>query len=109
MMKKKCDSKNRWRNKSVTFRMSSSEAEQLNNYARLSGLSKQDYLINRSLQRDVIINGNPRVYKALRDLFRDNLVELQRLEKQSDDNSELIALTTYMATIMDGLKGDLNE
>ncbi|MDF1618606.1 plasmid mobilization protein [Petrocella sp. FN5] len=108
-MKKKCDSKNRWRNKSVAFRMSPSEAEQLNKYVGLSGLTKQEYLINRSLQKDVIVNGNPRVYKALRDLFRENLEELQRLEKVSDDNLDLIALIPYMATIMDGLKGDLNE
>ena len=108
-MKKKCDSKNRWRNKLVSFRMSPSEAEQLNNYARLSGLTKQEYLITRSLQKEVIVNGNPRVYKALRDLFRENLEKLQRLEKVSDDNSELIALITYMATIMVGLKEDLNE
>jgi hypothetical protein len=108
-MKKKCDSKNRWRNKSVAFRMSPSEAEQLNNYAKLSGLTKQEYLINRSLQKDVIVNGNPRVYKALRDLFKANLEELQRLKKVSADNSELIALIRYMATIMDGLKEDLNE
>ena len=87
-MKKKCDSKNRWRNKSVAFRMSPSEAEQLNNYARLSGLTKQEYLINRSLQKDIIVNGNPRVYKALRDLFKLNLQELQRLEKVSADNKK---------------------
>ncbi len=108
-MNKKCDSKNRWRNKSVSFRMSPGEAEQLNNYARLSGLTKQEYLIARSLQKDVIVNGNPRVYKALRDLFRDNLEELYRLEKISDDHSDLIELMTYMATIMDGLREDLNE
>lgn len=108
-MKKKCDSKNRWRNKSVAFRMSPSEAEQLNNYVRLSGLTKQEYLINRSLQKDVIVNGNPRVYRALRDLFKLNLHELQRLEKISADNTELIALIEYMASIMDGLKEDLNE
>jgi hypothetical protein len=80
-MKKKCDSKNRWRNKSVAFRMSHSEAEQLNNYAKLSGLTKQEYLINRSLQNDVIVNGNPRVYKALRDLFRANLEEPSKARK----------------------------
>ncbi len=108
-MKKKCDPKNRWRNKSVAFRMSLDEAEQLNNYVRLSGLTKQEYLITRSLQKDVIVNGNPRVYKALRDLFRKNLEELQRLEKVIDDHSDLIELTTYMATIMDGLREDLNE
>lgn len=108
-MKKKCDSKNRWRNKSVAFRMSPDEAEQLNYYARLSGLTKQEYLINRLLQKDIVVNGNPRVYKALRDLFRENLEELKRLKKVSDENLELLALISYMSTIMDGLKEGLNE
>lgn len=80
-MKKKLDRKNCWRNKLVSFTMSPEEAEQLNYFARLSGLTKQEYLINRSLQKDVIVNGNPRVYKALRNLFRENLEELKRLEK----------------------------
>lgn len=108
-MKKNLDHKNRWRNKLVAFRMSPEEAEQLNYFAMLSGLTKQEYLINRALQKDVIVNGNPRVYKALRNLFRENLQELKRLEKISDENSELLELIHYMATIVEGLREDFDE
>lgn len=108
-MNKKLDRKNRWRNKLVSFRMSPEEAEQLNYFARLSGLTKQEYLINRALQKDVIVNGNPRVYKVLRNLFRENLEELKRLEKTSDKNSELLELIHYMSTIIDGLKEGSDE
>lgn len=43
-----------------------------------------------SLQKDVIVNGNLRVYKAVKSLFRENHDELQRLEKVSVNNSDLI-------------------
>ena len=42
-MEKNLDSKGRWRNKIVAFRVSPEEAEQIDACVRLSGLSKQDY------------------------------------------------------------------
>ena len=46
MSERRCDTKNRWRNVVVAFRMSPQEAEDLNVKVALSGLSKQDYLID---------------------------------------------------------------
>jgi len=107
-MVKTLDSKGRWRNKSVAFRMSPEEAEQLNHLSRLSGLTKQEYLIKRSLQKDINVNGNPRVYKALHGLFIEALDELKRLNDISEANTELMDLISYMSSIMEGLKGDLD-
>ena len=56
MSHKNVDSKNRLRSVVVGFRMSPEEAELLNSLVKVSGLNKQDYLINRALQQDVIIN-----------------------------------------------------
>ena len=66
MSAKNLDKHNRWRSKTVAFRMSPEEANTLDEFVKLSGLTKQDYLIDRALQRDVKVQGNPRVYKALR-------------------------------------------
>lgn len=55
MSLKNKDTKNRWRSKTVAFRMSPEEAEQLNTFARFSGLSKQDYLIHRVLQKEIVV------------------------------------------------------
>jgi hypothetical protein len=107
-MVKTLDSKGRWRNKSVAFRMSPEEAEQLNHFSRLSGLTKQEYLIKRALQKDITVKGNPRVYKALHELFNEVLDELRRLEDVSEENVDLLELISYMASIMEGLKGDLD-
>lgn len=70
MSRKVKDRCNRWRSKTVGFRMSPEENELLNAAVRLSGLTKQDYIINRLLHREIVVQGNPRVYKALRDQMR---------------------------------------
>ena len=69
-MSAKClDHQGRWRSKTIAFRMSPEEDSQLNIFVRLSGLTKQDYIIHRLLHREVVVQGNPRVYKALRISF----------------------------------------
>lgn len=100
------DNKNRWRSKTVAFRMSPEEAEQLDILAKLSGLAKQDYLIHRVLQQDVIVTGNPRVYKMLRDQLAAVLDELKRLESVSEEQDELFDIILYIAEIINGLKGE---
>lgn len=86
--------------------MSPEEAQQLDAMVRMSGLQKQEYLICRALEQPVVVNGNPRVFKALRNQFEAVLAELQRLERIDDRQEELISLLHYMATIMEGLKED---
>ena len=67
MSQKNRDEHNRWRNKTVAFRVSPEEDKQLETYVKLSGLTKQDYITRRLLGREVIVQGNPRVFKALRE------------------------------------------
>lgn len=106
MSMKSLDNKNRWRSKTVAFRMSPEEAAQLDVLARLSGLSKQDYLIKRVLEQEVTVQPNPRVYKALRNQFDDVLSELRRLDAISPDNDELFDLIAHIANILHDMKGD---
>ena len=54
------------RNHTVAFRVSDEEAKLINDLVALSGLTKQDYITRRLLCRDVVVQGNPRVYKALK-------------------------------------------
>ena len=66
MSAKNRDNKNRWRNVTVGFRVSPEESEKKDRAVRLSGLTKQDYITRRLLCQDVVVQGNPGVYKALR-------------------------------------------
>ena len=103
-MDKNLDYKGRWRNKTVAFRVSEEEANLINKCVALSGLSKQDYIVRRLQCRDVVVQGNPRVHKALRNQLAEIYEELKRLEKYSEENEELLYTIQMVAEIMDGLK-----
>ena len=80
MSAKNRDNKNRWRNITVGFRVSPEENERINKAVALSGLPKQEYCYRRCLNQDVVVQGNPRVYKALKQELAAVLAELQRIE-----------------------------
>ena len=105
-MEKNLDSKGRWRNKIVAFRVSPEEAEQIDACVRLSGLSKQDYITKRLTDREIVVQGNPRVYKALRNQMAEIYEELKRLEKCSEENEELLSTLRLVAETLYGLKGE---
>ena len=49
MSAKNLDKHNRWRNKTVAFRVSPEEDAQIETAVKLTGLTKQDYIIRRLL------------------------------------------------------------
>jgi uncharacterized protein (DUF1778 family) len=104
MSAKNLDNHNRWRNKTVAFRVSPEEDAQIEIAVKITGLTKQDYIIRRLLCKDVVVQGNPRVFKALRNQFADVLEQLQRIEAGASVDDELMDTIQIMATIMDGMK-----
>lgn len=106
MSAKNRDNKNRWRNITVGFRVSPEENERINKAVALSGLPKQEYCYRRCLNQDVVVQGNPRVYKALKNQMVAIYEELKRLEALSPDNDELLYTLQVIAITLDGLKGE---
>lgn len=104
MSLKNCDNKNRWRSKTIGFRVSPEEDEQINRYVKLSGLTKQDYITRRLTCKEVVIQGNPRVFKALRDQLAAVLGELRRIDAGNGIDNELLDTIQMIASIMDGMK-----
>lgn len=102
MSAKNLDQKGRLRNKIVALRMSPEESELLNTAVAISGLTKQDYIINKLLDRTVTVQPNPRVYKALKTQLENVLTELQDKEPSDDllETIRLINVTLY------GMKGE---
>ena len=86
--------------------MSPEEAEQLDKLVKISGYTKQDYLIDRVLQRDIIVRGSPRIYKALKDTLGEVLFQLQLLKTVTDDNSELLELIEQINTTLRGFAAE---
>lgn len=103
MSAKNLDQKGRLRNKIVALRMSPEESELLNTAVAISGLTKQDYIINKLLDRTVTVQPNPRVYKALKTQLENVLTELQDKEPSDEllETIRLINVTLY------GMKGEI--
>ena len=105
-MESTLDYKGRWRKHTVAFRVSDEEAKMINDLVALSGLTKQDYITRRLLCRDVVVQGNPRVYKALKNQMAAIYEELKRLKTLSPDNDELLYTLQVIAITLYGLKGE---
>ena len=109
MSAKNVDNHNRFRNITVGFRVSPEENEAINAAVKLSGLPKQEYCYRRCLERDIVVQGNPRVYKALRDQLAAVLSELQRIENAAGVTDELLELIELITVTLYGMKGEQNE
>lgn len=105
-MDRKLDNRGRWRNKTVVFRVSEEEAKQIDVCVRLSGLTKQDYIVRRLMCRDIVVQGNPRVYKALKNQMAELYEELKRIEQFSEENEELLYTLQLVAETLNGMKED---
>lgn len=90
----------------MAFRVSPEEDAQIETAVRLSGLTKQDYITRRLLCREVVVQGNPRVYKALRNELAAVLAELQRIEAGAGMDEELMDNIELIAAILDGMRED---
>lgn len=102
MSAKVVDAHNRWRSKTIGFRMSSEEAAQLDKLVALSGLTKQDYIIECLLKRSITVVGNPRVFKAL----KSQLAQIHQDLSQTDANAvtdELLETIRFVAKVLEKL------
>lgn len=109
MSDKARDRQGRWRSVTIAFRVSPEENEELNTLVRLSGLTKQDYITCRLLNRDVVVQGNPRVHKALRSQISELCQKVAQLETAQNMDSETKDVLLYLATIYDGLRAPDSE
>lgn len=108
MSEKAKDPHGRWRSVTVAFRVSPEESTLLNDLVRLSGLTKQEYLARRVLQKDVVVQGNPRVYKALKTYMERVFLELQRLKNTTEPAPEFLELIRFAAAVYDNMKNEID-
>ncbi|MBQ9063301.1 MAG: hypothetical protein IJ121_10845 [Eubacterium sp.] len=106
MSKRKLDEYGNWRSKAVTFNMSPEEDELFERMVHVSGLCKRDFIANQLLNREIVVQGNPKVYKALKDEMEAIKSELERIEAGTGVNPYLLDLIRFMTVVMDGMKED---
>lgn len=88
MSKKNLDSEGRFRSKTVAFRLSPQEAEELDLMWRISGYRiKQDYIRDCLFRRKVEAKGNPHMLISMRRTLKEikEEVESDRYEKETEN------------------------
>ena len=109
MSAKNLDKHNRFRNVTVGFRVSPEEKEEINRAVYLSGLSKQEYCYRKCMNRDIVVQGNPRVYKALKTNMEKICEELQRIPDEKDISPEMLETLNLIAITLKGLKDNSDK
>lgn len=91
----------------VAFRMSVAESKRLDDMVQASGLTKQDYIISRLEEKDVVVHGNPRVYIGLKRLLEETNNKLDEISAKADAPDEFLLDTiNFITRIIEGMKGD---
>ncbi|MEG0979828.1 MAG: mobilization protein, partial [Oscillospiraceae bacterium] len=72
---------------------------------KLSGMTKQDYIIDRLNNKEIIVNPNPRVFKALKNEIIALTEELERLSQVSEGSEELVEMTKVVVGMVERLRG----
>lgn len=104
MSAKAKDGRGRFRSQTIGVRVSPEENATVNALAELSGLTKQDYVIQCLLNHRVSVVGNPRVHKALRRYMEQLYLEFQRLCDAGQISPETLEVLRYLAAVYDGLQ-----
>ncbi len=104
MSARNLDRHQRFRNITVGFRVSPEENKLINKAVALSGLPKQEYCYRRCLQQDVIVQGSPRIYKALKLEMTEILQELKRMEQCSQADDEFLSILRLVSEIVKGME-----
>lgn len=104
-MSAKCmDKHNRWRSKTVGFRVSPEEDALIEAAVSLSGLTKQDYIVKKLTDKEIVVMGNPRVFKALRKELEKVLGELERIANAGEVHPDLLEEIELINRTLYGLK-----
>lgn len=97
MTEKARDEHGRWRDVTVGFRMSPQESDLLSRMVAISGLTKQDYIISKVLNREVRVIPNVSAQKRLEENMLYVCRGLRRLSAVGDMEPELTALVEELA------------
>lgn len=101
MSEKRYDNYNRWRNKTVGFRMSPEEAAELDVQVALSGLPKQDYLIQCCLKHEIKVVCGRKVARQMQMYLEAILEELQFMEEDTELNKEILIPLKHVLEILE--------
>ncbi|KXU40739.1 plasmid mobilization protein [Longibaculum muris] len=103
MTQKSNDDQGRFRSKTYGFRLSPEENDVLNRKVALSGMSKQDYLIAHLVNEEIVVEGNPYVYRSLKNElnhFTETMKETKDLQELELDELEVLEYVLKLVIAM---------
>lgn len=90
-----CKNSARERNRTVAFRLTEKQAEMLDLRVKASGMNKQDYILAKLMDEEVIVRPSSRLHKALKDIMGNIYAQLLRIragEPLSEDLEQALRL-----------------
>lgn len=96
-------SHNRFRSQTIAFRVSPEEDKQINIAVSLSGMTKQDYITYKLLDRTINVKASCKVHRAVYDRLTEALEQLKRLNDGREIDDELMDNISLITRLVDGL------
>lgn len=103
MQKEPVENYNRQRSKTMAFRMTPTEESQVKIAIALSGLTRQEYITSKLLDRTIQVQGNCKIHRAVYDLLKEVLDELKRLNSADNLNEPLLSNLEQITKTIDRL------
>lgn len=103
MSAKNNDNHNRFRSQTIAFRVSPEEDKQINIAVSLSGMTKQDYITYKLLDRTINVKASCKVHRAVYDRLTEVLEQLKRLNDGREIDDELMDNISLITRLVDGL------
>lgn len=99
-----CKNENRARPITIAFRVSKEMNETINLLVGASGMTKQDYIVSKLLDKEITVVPSPSMHLALRNELRGVCQQLNRLRKGENPSEHLLETCDILSEIILGLR-----
>lgn len=90
----------------VGFRVSRELNEEIDRLVAISGMTKQDYIVSRVLEKDIQVKPSPYLYKVLVGEMREVCKQLERIRRGDNPSERLLDTCDLLGNIMASISGD---
>lgn len=99
--------KNRKRNMTIAFRVTPEENELVTLLAKTANMTKQNYIMSKLTDTEIVVHPSTRTYKALKEEMAKVYAELSRIRSASDMSEDLVRRVELLADIFRDLGAEI--